>query len=280
MTRTNPATEDLKPLRAMGFRVEVVMGMPIGIDVRDRSIAGDPEHVQAVLDQCFDVFRWVDDTFSLWRPETPMARLSAGTTSLSDVPVEVVEVLRECVVATRDTGGAFSARDPRGRLDPTGLVKGWAVARVGRLLVEAGYRDWCITAAGDVLVHGRASTNEPWVVGIAAPSSPDHLLDAVRLDLGGAVATSGNVQRGDHIWDPLNGRAAHGIVSASVHCLRETPDAIVRADILATAAVARGRGAIEWLNQLADIEALVVHDDGSVASTSGWDVRSILWEPA
>jgi hemoglobin-like flavoprotein len=32
-------------------------------------------------------------------------------------------------------------------VDPTGLVKGWAVARVGRLLLDAGYQHWCITAA-------------------------------------------------------------------------------------------------------------------------------------
>ena len=59
--------------------------------------------------------------------------------------------------ASRETGGPFTARDPEGRVDPTGLVKGWAVARVGHLLLDAGCRtgasprpatSWCTGRPG------------------------------------------------------------------------------------------------------------------------------------
>lgn len=280
MTSSDASAVALEPLRASGFRVEVVMGMPIGIDLRDPKVHRDPDRAQAVLDQCFDLLRSIDATFSLWRPDTPMARLAAGSAELRDMPTPVVEVLRACVSASRLTAGSFSARDPQGRLDPTGLVKGWAVAKVGRLLLNAGYFHWCISAAGDVLVHGQARPDESWVVGISAPHAPGRLLDAVRLGAGDAVATSGTGERGDHIWDPLRGNAARGVRSASVVCAATGPDAIVRADVLATAAVARGRGAVAWLDRLAHVEAIVVHEDGSLASTSGWCDRSVLGETA
>ena len=270
----------LEPLRGNGFRVEVVMGMPIGIDVRDSSVHSQPDQAETTLDECFDVLRLADDTFSLWRADTPMARLSAGTALLREMPVDVVQVLRMCVVAARETDGSFSARDPSGRIDPTGLVKGWAVAAVGRRLLDAGYRHWCIAAAGDVLVHGSVDSGEPWVVGIAAPDAPGELLDAVQLGEGGAVATSGPAERGSHIWDPLRGTAARGVRSVSVVCSQGRPSDIVWADVLATAAVARGSGAIAWLDGLPGVDALLVGDDGRQERTSGWFERSVVRERA
>ena len=279
-----PAVPDLEPLRGNGFRVEVVMGMPIGIDLRDPSrCQSAPAQAESVLDQCYGLLRAVDDTFSLWRPDTPMARLSARDGHPAEMPVAVVEVLRACARATQATDGWFVARTLDGRVDPTGLVKGWAVARVGRLLLDSGYRHWCITAAGDVLVHGQAQPADPldpaqtaaaWTVGIAAPDQPGHLLDAVQLG-DGAVATSGPAERGGHIWDPVRGRPASGIRSASVLCARGRLDDIVRADLLATAAVAHGPGAVAWLQGRPGVAALVVTDDGRVETTAGWPDRVV-----
>jgi thiamine biosynthesis lipoprotein len=257
-------TSALEPLSGQAFRVEVVMGMPIGIDLRDPAARRDPQATEALLDRCYAALRAADDWFSLWRPDTAMARLATGQATLAEMPVEVVEVLRLCVLATRATDGRFLARDLSGRVDPTGLVKGWAVARVGRLLLAAGRRDWCITAAGDVLVHGEPRPAEPWVIGIADPDRPRELLDAVRLSAG-AVATSGPAERGSHIWDPLRGNAARGVRSVSVVCTD-----ILRADVLATAAVARGAAAAAWLERLPGVEALVVHESDRLELTSGW----------
>jgi FAD:protein FMN transferase len=240
------------------------MGLPISIDLRDPVGPRDLGATEALLDRCFAALRAADDWFSLWRPDTPMARLASGWATLAEMPVEVVEVLRLCVLATRATDGRFVARDLTGRVDPTGLVKGWAVARVGRLLLAAGRRDWCITAAGDVLVHGQPRPAEPWVIGIADPDRPRELLCAVRLSAG-AVATSGSAERGQHIWDPLRGIAARGVRSVSVVCTD-----ILRADVLATAAVARGADAAAWLDRLPGVEALVVHEGGRLEPTAGW----------
>lgn len=251
-------------MRGKAFRLDHVMGMPISIDIRDAQAHQDPDRAERALDASFSELRRADATFSLWRSDTPMARLSDGRARLADMPDDVVEVLRRCVHAAAATGGAFTARRLDGRVDPTGLVKGWAVDRVGRILTEAGLRHWCINAAGDVLVHGQARPGEGWTVGIVDPLQSGRLIDTVTLTVG-ALATSGSAERGGHIWDRAHGRAARGVIAATVQA-RD----IVRADVLATAAVVRGRDAVAWLETCAGVEGLVVHDDGSVAVTSGW----------
>lgn len=252
------------PLRGNAFRVEHVMGMPFSVDVRDAQLRGHRDQADAVLDQCFADLRWVDATFSLWRPETPMARLSAGQLTTRELPEEALGVLRLCVQATRATGGAFTARRPDGRIDPTGLVKGWAIARVGTLLRRAGLRHWCVNGAGDILVHGQARPGEPWAVGVVDPDQPGQLLDAVRLTHG-AVATSGTAERGAHLWNPLPDSGSRPPRSVTV-----VSRDILTSDVLATAATAYGERAISWLEARSGVEALVVDHRGQVATTSGW----------
>src|SRR4051812_47314477 len=138
-------------------RVEHVMGMPISIDLRgvDEDESGD------CLDDCFVSLREVDDLLSLWRVDTPLCRLTRGEVDLADCPPEIAEVLALAAQAFVDTDGWFDGREPGGRLDPTGLVKGWALARVGRILTAAGLAAWCVNAAGDLLVRGSG-----WRIGI------------------------------------------------------------------------------------------------------------------
>jgi thiamine biosynthesis lipoprotein len=265
--RTEPGAEAravAQPLRGKCFRVEHVMGLPVSIDIRDGSALAAPEEIDRLLDACFEALRQCDDIFSLWRPDTPMARLSDGRAGLSAMPVEVLQVLRLCARYDRETGGRFRARRPEGPVDPTGLVKGWAVARVGRLLLGAGLRHWCINAAGDVLVHGQARPGEGWSVGISDPISTGRLLDTVTLTAG-AVATSGTSERGQHIWDPLQRNADRGVLAATV-VARD----VVEADVLATAAVTEGRDAARWLSGRSRVEGLIVRTSGEVECTPGW----------
>jgi thiamine biosynthesis lipoprotein len=271
MTTDAAAIDPCAPLSGNGFRREHVMGMPFSVDLRGVATRSAVA-VERVLDRCFDSLREADDLMSLWRADTPLARLSSGRSGLADMPPEVVEVLRLSVHARRETLGHFEARRPDGRIDPTGLVKGWALARVGRLLLAAGYQHWCLNGAGDVLVHGdssggaglRPGAMSGWTVGVSDPVHPQRVLATV-VATDGAVTTSGAAERGSHIWVPATGAVAVGLLSVTVVCAD-----IVRADVLATAAMARGQDAMIWLDRLAGVEALVVYDDGAISVTSGW----------
>lgn len=124
-----------------------------------------------------------------------------------------------------------------GRLDPCGLVKGWAVERAADLLHEAGAHDLCVNGGGDLQLRGEAAPGTPWRVGVADPARPGRLLTVVTGTDGGpwAVATSGTAERGHHILDPHTGRPAHGLLSATV-----VGPSLTWADVYATAVFARG----------------------------------------
>src|SRR3954447_12654745 len=105
-----------------------IMGMPIQIDVRDDGIDVEP------------AFAWlthVDETFSPYKPDSEINRLDRGELRLQDCSPEVDEVLTRCLALERETRGFFHVR-ATGRLDPSGLVKGWAVAGAADRLPAGG----------------------------------------------------------------------------------------------------------------------------------------------
>jgi thiamine biosynthesis lipoprotein len=79
----------------------------------------------------------------------------------------------------------------------------------------------------------------------------------------GAVATSGTAARGQHIIDPATGAAATGLRSASV-----IGASLTWADVYATAAFVRGGEAAAWMATLPDHAAVLVEQDGRVATIS------------
>src|SRR4051812_5644660 len=129
------------------------MGMPIGIDLA----AGEGIDVEPA----FAWLREVDATFSTFRDDSEISRLDRGEITLADCRPEVDDVLSRCLALERETRGFFSAR-PAGRLDPSGLVKGWAIARAADRLAAAGARNFCINAGGDVVARGRPAPDRLW----------------------------------------------------------------------------------------------------------------------
>jgi thiamine biosynthesis lipoprotein len=223
------------------------MGMPIGIDVRA------PASVD--VEPVFQWLREVDATFSTYREDSEISRLDRGELLLSDCRPEVDEVLTECMRLERLTGGAFSAR-PAGRLDPSGYVKGWAVAGAARLLAA---EDFCINAGGDIVTRGG-----PWRIGIRHPEDLEQLAAVLEVE-SLAVATSGEYEQGAHIVDPRTGRPPTGLLSVTI----VGPD-LALADAYATAAFAMGEEGPEWTATLDGYDALCITSDHRVLETPGF----------
>lgn len=238
-------------------RTEDVMGMPITIDVRDASATSD------ALDTVFADLRWVDEVFSLFKETSAISRLNAGTLALADAPDEVRDVLALCRRYTAITDGYFDAwRD--GRVDPSGLVKGWALARAARLLEERGYTRYFVDGAGDVITRGDGLAG-PWRVGIRHPVERDKVARVVLArDL--AVATSGTYEKGEHIYDPHTGRAATSLVSFTV-----VGPSIVDADVFATAGFAMGLDGLAFIEGRLGYEAYAITPDLVGHWTTGFD---------
>ena len=140
------------------LRVEEIWGTAVGVDFRDRMES-------QVLDDVFDWFRRVDDLFSTWREDTEISRMASGELRLKDASPEVREVLRLCESVRDESRGAFDVTfavhpsvEPRpgfAAIDPSGLVKGWALERAAEMIEASGGHNFTINAGGDVLTRGR-----------------------------------------------------------------------------------------------------------------------------
>ena len=243
-------------------RVEHIMGMPIIVDARDEFVDA------AVLDELFNWLRWVDATFSTYKDDSEISRLNRGELELRDAHPEVVCVLNRCEQLRLETDGYFDVRAAStDDVDPSGLVKGWAVDRAATLLDEAGLRNYAVNAAGDMRLRGRAIPELHWRVGIQHPLERDQVvrvIDTTEL----AVATSGEYARGAHVIDPHTRRPPAGILSVTI----TGPD-LGTADAYATAAFAMGaERATHWTARLRGYEAMTILADGRVLSTPGFGV--------
>lgn len=248
-------------------RVEEVWGTVIGVDVREPVDAG-------VLDDVFAWFDRVDVLFSTWRDDSEISRLGRGELSRYDTALEVQEVLALCDDLLWESRGAFDigfAADPRverrpgfGPVDPSGIVKGWAVERAARMLEATGIANFSINAGGDILTRGRPEPLRLWRVGIQHPTQRGAVAAVITgVDL--AAATSGHYERGDHIIDPRTGTPARGAKSVTV-----VAGDLARADGYATAALVLGHDAMDWLVTRSGIEAMVITTDDEVIQTPGF----------
>ncbi len=235
------------------------MGTVFSFDIRDA-------RTPAIESALHDAVAWlhhVDQVFSTYRPSSAVSRLARREIGLDACPAEVREVLGLCERMGHATDGWFSVA-PDGTLDPSGLVKGWAVECAARILQAAGAHHTCVNGGGDLQLSGEAAPGTPWRIGIAHPLRPGELCTVVTgRDL--AVATSGTAERGAHILDPHTGAPARGLASVTVVGRRLTTT-----DAYATAAFAMGAGARHWLAGLDGHEGFAVMRDGGIWPTPGF----------
>jgi FAD:protein FMN transferase len=262
------------PTSGAGLRhVEDVMGMPWMFDICDTTVGAD------ALRSVIQWLHWVDATFSTYRADSQIARLNRRELTREQLHPDVREVLDRCEQLRRDTGGYFDIAAPYrarsapdaghggpGSVDPSGLVKGWAIARAAEQLRDAGALNFSVNAGGDALLSGHPDGDDRWRVGIQHPRSPTEI--AITLGLRDqAIATSGTYVRGAHIHDPLTGSAPSGLLSVTI----VGPD-IATADAYATAAFAMGATrAGHFCAGLDGYDAVLIRDDDTVITTTGID---------
>jgi thiamine biosynthesis lipoprotein len=237
--------------------VEHCMGTVFSIDIRDAGRWDDA--VGAVVAWLHSV----DAVFSPYQPDSELNQIRRGELGVANADPRFLPVLDLCAQAQVASGGAFSAmRD--GKIDPTGLVKGWAVERASELLRAHGCANHGINGGGDLQFAGEAAPGRPWGAGIVDPHDRARVLTVVAgRDF--AVATSGTAERGAHIRDPRTARPVTGIASASV-----VGPSLTLADAYATAAAVLGRDALRWIDGIAHYECLLVTDDGEQLASARW----------
>jgi FAD:protein FMN transferase len=241
-------------------RVEQIMGMPIVLDVRDDGAAGE------TLDELFAWLRWVDETFSTFDDDSEISRINRGELGRDDAHPLVRQVLERCEQLRHETDGYFDMRTPDGFIDPSGLVKGWAVDRAASILDDAGLHNYAVSAGGDMRVRGRAVPELAWRVGIEHPLDRQQVAAVIETAADLAIATSGAYARGEHVWNPHTGRPPAGILSVTI-----VGPELATADAYATAAFAMGPElAPHWTARLDGYEAMTILADETVFKTGGF----------
>jgi thiamine biosynthesis lipoprotein len=238
--------------------VEHVMGMPISLALRGRHT--DDDAARAAWSAAMAELHEVDRVFSTYRDDSFISRLGRGEIGVEDCPPEVAEVLSLGAAAEAESDGAFSVwlpgLDRRPRLDPSGVVKGWAAERAAAHLRQLADTDFSLSAGGDIVCRTLDPDGAPWRIGVEDPAGPNRILAVIPV-LTGAVATSGTAHRGQHLVDARTGRPPAGVASVTV-----VAGSLTVADIDATAAYAQGEHAARWLETRPGRSALVVWDGG------------------
>ena len=240
-----------------------VMGTVVSFDIRDHGPAPDP----AALD---DVIAWlhaVDRRFSPYLADSEISRIADGRLVERNAHPDVREVLHLADQLAVDSDGAFDARrwSADGRLDPSGLVKGWSIQIAADRLVAAGARAFSINAGGDIVTRGGPVPGTGWRVGIRHPDRLDRVASVLTVR-DGAVATSAAYERGAHIRDPRDNRVPGGVRSMTV-----VGPSLTWADAYATTAYVMGLGGLDWVAARDGYSALAITWDDRVRWTAGMD---------
>ncbi len=235
----------------------LIMGMPVTVEV-----VGDADGRAA--ETAFQYFVEVDRRFSPYKPDSELSAMNRGELASRELSAEMHEILGLAELTRHETMGYFDIRRPDGRVDPSGLVKGWAIRNAARRVEAGGHRSYCIEAGGDIQCRGLNARGQRWRVGIRSPFVADEVVK-VLVPGDGGVATSGAYVRGDHIYDPHGGAGAGRLASVTV----VAPD-IYDADRFATAAFAMGTKGIDFIEAVHGLEGYAIDGDGVATLTSGF----------
>lgn len=174
-----------------------------------------------------------------------------------------------------ETEGTYWAQltDPNASLDVGGVAKGFIADDLQHLLMHEGFYSGIVNLGGNVVTFGDKPDGSPWTIGIRNPAAPASLIGAVPL-AEGSVVTSGLYERCfikdgvryHHILDPKTGYPVKtDIAGASIVSGKS-----IDGDGYSTTVFALGsKAALDFVEDLPTIEALLVLDDGTILSTSG-----------
>jgi FAD:protein FMN transferase len=236
----------------------LIMGMPITVDI------ADPQS-DNLRDRVFQYFEAVDQQFSPYIETSELCRINRREILAKDVSAAMSEVLALAEDTRLASDGYFNVLKPQGGIDPSGIVKGWAIGKAAAMIAAAGAQNYFVEAGGDIQAKGLSADGSVWRVGVRSPFDSNEIIKVLQLADAG-IATSGAYVRGAHIYNPHEpSTELSDIVSMTV-----VAKSVVDADRFATAAFAMGREGIYFIEALEGIEAYAVDAEGIATQTTGF----------
>jgi FAD:protein FMN transferase len=211
-----------------------------------------------------DYFKAVDAQYSTYKPDSEISQINRGLPRRK-WSREMREILKLCEATKQETDGFFDI-EHNGKLDPSGLVKGWAIEKAAERLRNRRIEDFYVEAGGDIQTSGLNSSGEPWQIGIRNPFKKTEIVKVLRVGSTG-IATSGTYVRGQHIYDPH----APDMPVHTVKSLTVVGPNIYDADRFATAAFAMGENGIKFIEALPGFEGYMITNKKVATYTSGFE---------
>lgn len=239
------------------------MGMPVTVEIVDTQVK------KSSIDKIYDYFKYVDEKFSTYKKTSEISKINNREILKINASHDMKEIFTLARETKKLTNGYFDI-EINGYIDPSGIVKGWAIKNAANIAAAEGYKNYLIDAGGDVQVSGKNSEHDPWSVGIRNPFSLKQIVKVLRVNNEG-VATSGTYERGQHIYNPITGE----IKVTDILSLTVIAKNIYEADRFATAAFAMGTKGIEFIESLKGFEGYMIDKEGIGVSTSGLDKYTI-----
>lgn len=233
------------------------MNMPITVEI------ADPQATEEIFNRIYDYLHYVENKFSVFKPESEISQINAGKISAQDYSDDMKQIFSLAEETRQQTNGYFNIIDRQGKYNPSGIVKGWAIYQSGKILLDAGFKNFYINAGGDIQVQGKNPLGQTWQIGIKNPFNQNQNIKIVWLSNQG-IATSGTYIRGQHIYNPFDApKPITDIISLTV-----IGPNIYEADRMATAAFAMGRSGLYFIESLPGFEGYLIDSQGQATLTS------------
>jgi thiamine biosynthesis lipoprotein len=226
----------------------------------------DPLASETDINMVYDYFHYIDEKFSIYKETSEISKINKGLLAKNEFSQDMNTVLKLCAETKHLTNGYFDITRLDGTLDPSGLVKGWAIYNAAEIIKKRGFKNYYVNAGGDIQVSGMNAEGHPWKVGILNPFGKEQKIVKVISANDRGVATSGTYIRGQHIYNPHDKQAKiSDIVSLTV-----IGPNIYEADRFATAAFAMGKQGIQFIENLNGFEGYMINCAGIATMTSGF----------
>lgn len=105
------------------------MGIPITVDVADASVT------TGAIDRVFSYFEYVDAKFSTYKSTREISKINRGELMLGDASRDMQLIFALAVQTRQETNDFFDIRH-NDSIDPSGIVKGWAIYNAAELLLD------------------------------------------------------------------------------------------------------------------------------------------------
>ncbi len=235
------------------------MDMPVTVEVVD------PWVKTKDIEKVFAYFVYIDEKFSTFKNDSEISKINKGILAKKDCSQDMKKVLELCAQTSEQTLGYFNI-EKKGKLDPSGLVKGWAIYNAANILKQQGFKNFYVDAGGDIQVSGKNKKNESWKIGIRNPFKRVENVKIINIENLG-LATSGTAIRGQHIYNPHKpDEKITEIVSLTI-----IGPNIYEADRFATAAFAMGKTGINFIETLQGFEGYMIDKSGVATMTTGFE---------